>query len=316
MKITKYKLISRLYRIANKFKRQYYKKIFNFDNEVEPIIDNSTGCSIIIFSKDRAMQLHVLLSSYYEKVINPVKIYILYTYSSARHEKSYLDIQNIFDSKNIEFILETNFRRQLIKLLNNLGTKKMFFLVDDNIFIKNIDLKDFAKYNTKRSIPTLIKGIDATYCQTHDKYQDIPNFLNTILQDKDKKCWIWSEAKGSPDWSYPLGVVGNLFSTKEITFLTKNTYFKAPNSYEGNMQFFNKYFSKKLGICYNETIVASIPINLVNTEVNNKTTNAYSPDYLLNMWEQGYQIDYKKLYNIPLNNLLRLKKLEFITRKN
>ena len=63
-------------------------------------------CEGIVFSKDRAMQLHGLLSSYFAQVKNPVKLYILYTTSHARHAESYKELERLFADKKIVFITE------------------------------------------------------------------------------------------------------------------------------------------------------------------------------------------------------------------
>ena len=40
----------------------------------------------VVFSRDRPMQLHALLSSYFEKAKNPAPVHMLYSASSARFE--------------------------------------------------------------------------------------------------------------------------------------------------------------------------------------------------------------------------------------
>lgn|GEM_PF-6805731 len=49
----------------------------------------------IVFSKDRALQLHALLSSYSEKVTSPAPLYILYHTSTPRHQKAYAELMEI-----------------------------------------------------------------------------------------------------------------------------------------------------------------------------------------------------------------------------
>ena len=50
----------------------------------------------IVFSKDRALQLHALLCSYSEKVATPVPLRILYCVSTPEHQKAYDEIMEIF----------------------------------------------------------------------------------------------------------------------------------------------------------------------------------------------------------------------------
>jgi hypothetical protein len=58
-------------------------------------------CAGIVFSKDRAMQLHALLSSDFSYVKNPLPLYILYTFSNERHARSYEELKSIFGSKEV-----------------------------------------------------------------------------------------------------------------------------------------------------------------------------------------------------------------------
>ncbi|MCH5719965.1 hypothetical protein [Niabella hibiscisoli] len=53
----------------------------------------------IVFSKDRAMQLHAFIMSYLEQVRNFGKLVVLYKASTVDHQQSYIDLQHIFSSK-------------------------------------------------------------------------------------------------------------------------------------------------------------------------------------------------------------------------
>ncbi|MCK4241840.1 MAG: hypothetical protein KAX30_09480, partial [Candidatus Atribacteria bacterium] len=88
----------------------------------------------IVFSKDRALQLHALISSYLEKVASPVPIHILYHTSTPSHQKAYEEVVEIFPNNNISFTKQdsdNSFRNNLISLLKSVHSEKIFFLVDD-----------------------------------------------------------------------------------------------------------------------------------------------------------------------------------------
>ena len=104
----------------------------------DPMVNCSGTAEGIIFSMDRALQLHALLSTYFEKVKNPVPIFILWRASSGQHKSAYDEVFSLFATRNIYSIYQKNqasFKDQLLAILANIKAEKVFFLVDDIIFI-------------------------------------------------------------------------------------------------------------------------------------------------------------------------------------
>src|SRR3990170_8948370 len=123
----------------------------------------------IIFSKDRALQLHALLASYFEKVSPTPSVHILYQTSTLSHQKAYEDVIALFTGDHTSFIRQKSyhsFREDLLHLLRSLQSEKIFFLVDDDLFIEDVDMENFAKYNTDKFVPTLRMGVNLSECFT------------------------------------------------------------------------------------------------------------------------------------------------------
>ena len=250
----------------------------------------------IMFSKDRALQLHALLSSYFEKISLPPPVHILYQTSTDAHQKAYDDVKALFASTHAGFIKQSSdfsFREDIIKLLRSIQAEKIFFLVDDVVFIEDVDMDDFAKFSTDEFVPTLRLGANLSECFTQQKQQPLPSFLPHLTADRDKVVWKWDQ--GAYDWGYPLSLDGHLFSTREISVMTDFIDFKAPNSYESNLQRFNWLFLPRLGIGYQKSKVVNVACNKVQTENDNICGDVHQ-DYLLEQWHRGFQMDYLKLY--------------------
>jgi|GEM_PF-641661 len=261
------------------------------------IIDNEMSCEAICFSKDRVMQLHALLMSYYKYVKNPVKLTVLYTFSNERHQATYDSLIKLFVGYNICFVKEKDFKNDLESLLNSIEAKKCFFMTDDALFIDDVDLADFIKYNPSEAIPCLTKGLDLTYCFTYDWQQALPRFIYNSEVALNQKCWNWGEVpETSPDWAYPLSLDATLFEKTEVEIIIKNTLYKAPNTLESNMQFYLELFNYRKGICFDKVKYVNVPCNLVQTEIPNKTTGEYDIEFLLEKWEQGYRIHFEEYY--------------------
>jgi hypothetical protein len=295
-----------------------YKKIANtllaIIQKKEPeIIDNKTSCEIVCFSKDRAIQLHALLSSYYDYIKNPVKIHVLYTCSSKNHKKSYEELISIFKEHSIEFIFEKDFKDDLNNILDLIKTSKIFFMTDDAVFIDEFDMNDFTRYNPLVAIPSLTKGLDLTYCFSYSQNQDLPQFINDTKIGNGMKCWIWSDAVNSPDWSYPLSVDGTLYDKIEIQELIRNTGFKAPNSLEWGLQVYIDLFRDRKGICFDKVKYINIPCNIVQNECDNKFTGTYDPEFLLQQWESGNRIRYEEFLGQDCK-IVQQAKFNFVKR--
>ncbi len=251
----------------------------------------------IVFSKDRAFQLHALLSSCTEMVTPGIPIHVLYHTSAHTHRQAYDEVIKIFlDNSNISFTKQhsdTSFRHDLMLLLRSVESENIFFLVDDVVFIEEFDIKDFSQFNTDTFVPTLRMGLNLTDCYTLREKQPLPVFTPGIIKDKDKITWHWH--RGSCDWAYPVSLDGHLFSTREITTMIQSIDFSAPNTLEDRLQKFRRFFLSRMGVGYKKSKIVNIPCNKVQTENKNLCGDIHQ-DYLLEQWNRGLQMDYRSLY--------------------
>jgi hypothetical protein len=262
----------------------------------------------IVFSKDRSMQLHAFLLSYTEKVCNRGRMYILYKCSDERHKKSYNELKADFTNENFIFIEETNFRSQLIEILDNSNAGKVIFYVDDMIFTHKIDYKELEKIDTNRYTLALSRGKDMNYSIVLQKPLVQPPFTeigNNLLQ------FNWDYLEEFSDWTYPLGVSGYMYGKVEVSFICKTIDFKAPNSLESAMQLYLVYFKNRLGLCPESATSVCVHANLVQNEFTNPILGTFSIDELLNLWEKGKRIDVQEFYEKPMN-ITQVQKYTFV----
>lgn len=261
-------------------------------------LDNpNTGIMSIVFSKDRTMQLHAFLASYFENVANYSSMIVLYKASSKAHLDSYQELMKLFEDKPVIFIEEKNFRNQLIQAIEEIKEGKICFYVDDMIFTHKFDYDLLKQVNPYKTIIALSRGRDMTYSAVLSKSLSLPELthLNNGLLE-----FAWNDIKEYSDWSYPLGVSGYMFAKKEILSIFKTISFKAPNSLEMSMQQFKPVFSRRLGLCTENAISVCVHANLTQTEGSNPVLGNFSIEELLDRWNRGYQIEYWKFYNKPL----------------
>lgn len=264
----------------------------------------------VVFSKDRAMQLDCFLASYFENVENPSPIKVLYYASNDSHNKSYIDLINLYAKYPVGFIMETDFKLNLITLLENTNQDKIIFFVDDMIFTHKINYNLIKDIDPLKNILCLSRGKDLKYSIVLEKKIKTPDFS---IFPGDLFHFFWNEINEFSEWTYPIGVSGYMFSRLEIIALIKAIQFKAPNSLENNLQAFIPYFNYRGGLCFEKVIAPCVHTNLTQTEGHNNILGHYSLEELLTMWNQNKRINYNEFKGLDVSEA-EMKKYNFIDR--
>lgn len=270
-------------------KSNYYRKVMieraKFKKEEK--IDS------IVFSKDRAIQLHAFLISYIQQVQDYGTIFILYKTSDERHKKSYEELKTIFNSEKFVFIEETEFRKQLIAILSQSKANTIGLYVDDMIFLQTVNYTDILKVNTFENVVTLSRGKEMDYSVVLQRKIDLPTFANL---ENEMLSFSWNQYNYLSDWTYPLGVSGYFYGRDELLIMFSDQSYKAPNSLESSMQFYKEFFINRKGVCYSSISCCCIHANIVQTECINPTLGVFSIEDLLNKWNEGMKIDVSQFY--------------------
>ena len=263
----------------------------------------------IVFSKDRPMQLDALLRSYRLMARNPAELHVIYSTSTPDYSSAYRDLAAWHTGQGVRFSQETDlggFAVGLARLLHEVPTRTVFFLVDDILFIRPLDMAAFASLATPSIIPSLRLGRNIVRSFTRGVRQMRPHFkritaglpamaegLNPFSED----LWAWRWRSGVIDWNYPYSVDGNIFVTDEIRDLVAHTVYEAPNSLEAALHALFREEREFWGICYGHSRIVNSPINRVQNEVANLHGRHHQDD-LLGQWIQGLRWDISGLENV------------------
>lgn len=251
---------------------------------------------IIIFSKNRACQLHSLLRSIKDNLqIGYYSCYILYKFTDELSEQCYHHLRNQEIINNITWVPEINFREDLIKLLLQLQRKDndslIMFLVDDNVI--------FRKFQEK-----YILGIFTDdHCFISTRLSRNHDYLPPIFIKQEQYLeWYWDIDLSK--WNYPFSVDGNIHRTRVINQHIIKLNFKAPNSLESALTFYFKespeLFPK--GLAPLEEKVFNNPLNKVQTEGHTWHGRSMTVDDLNKAYLKGYIINNNILYkSMPTN---------------
>jgi hypothetical protein len=251
---------------------------------------------VVIFSKDRAMQLDLLLRSIHDNAAEIKSIYILYKATTPAFKKAYNKLKEYHKHSLIkEWIEEVDFFRDFLRLIQRYHNYYFLALADDDVVIRPKCLDIITKrIENKVACASLRLHIGIKYCYTQNIYISLPEFIekNVIIR------WDWTKVDRRSEWGYPCNITGQIMKTSDLMSIINGRLFKAPNSLEGVLSYHRKKFAPEM-IAYTEAMVVNVPINQVQTEVNLKAGRKIRYDIgdLNYKFLQGERIDPIPLYN-------------------
>jgi glycosyltransferase involved in cell wall biosynthesis len=253
--------------------------------------DEKDNLAILIFSKDRAMQLEANLESLvlHCSEVKETKTFVLYKATEEVYRRQYDVVRRGFGFAT--FVVEENFRQQVIDIIGN--CEHILFLVDDDIFVGNFHLRDILKslsFNPDAIGFSLRLGKNTTYCYMKRTAQALPSFV-AISDNIFKYDWRYAEH----DFGYPLEVASSVYRSADILPLISKIDFGKPNMLEGMMAGNAGLYSdaRPALLCYGQSVVFCHPINLVQDVSENRVGNnhGYSVEELARMFDDGLRID-------------------------
>lgn len=242
--------------------------------------------NVVIFSKNRAMQLDCLLASIYTNFNHFGKISVLYK-ADMGFTGGYSKLIDKY--KEVNWVAEKYFIVDTKRIIRT-SLKYTVFLVDDIIF--------FRKENFN---PEILKSLDRACCVSLRlglKYK--PEIEHEILLD-DYILFDW--VKQPKNFGYPFSVDGHIFQTEMISKLISDKRFINPNQVETNLQGCKNMISKFM-IAPMQAVCFSNILNRVS-DTSNCTYGEkfhFKTSWLENKYMEGHLIDFENMDYSGVNN--------------
>jgi hypothetical protein len=248
----------------------------------------------VVFSRDRALQLHALLQGWATNASGEADLVVLWTASDAEHESSYRELSNLWAGR-VRFRREADFRADLLGEVESSRSTHLFFLTDDAMVLRPFEISLCLLPDPHRSVFSLTHGRALDWCFVARRPQRVPP-LSEI--DSERLAWNWKDGEEGTDWSYPLSVDGKFFSRQEMSLLLSRLPFRNPNTLEMALQIFLPIFARRKGVCFQDPVLVNVPCNTVQTECTNFDTGAHGVGELLLRWKAGDRIRCEDFANL------------------
>jgi hypothetical protein len=263
----------------------------------------------VIFSRDRALQLHALLEGWAACVRGPAELVVLWTASDPDHEASYRELSALWEGR-ARFLRETSFREDLLDEIGSTPATHLFFLTDDAMVLNPFDLSSCLLPDPTRAVFSLTHGRGLDWCFVARKPQGIPALSDAR---NGRLSWVWKDGDPGTDWSLPLSVDGKFLSRREVALLLSRLPFRNPNTLEMALQVFHPLFARRNGVCFGHPALVNVPCNTVQTECVNPDTGLHGVRDLLFRWRAGERIRWEAFLGLSPREA-ETKNFEFVTR--
>ena len=255
--------------------------------------------NVIIFSKDRAMQLDLLLQSILLNFnVQDYKLNILYKASNDEYNRGYNMIRDLYPQ--FTYKKEENFKEDLLSLFND--SEYTTFLTDDDIIYQKFELNKDELNNiftiTSCICFSLRLGLNTNICYTqqklnklekydkHEFFHDI-NLIESIIS--------WKVNNSTNDYAYPMSVDGHIFKTEIIKNFCEILDYTNPNLFEAMLSNFAK--SEMIVSSYENSKLVNSPINRVQQVFQNLSgiKYSYTSEDLNEMYLDGVTFNFLKM---------------------
>lgn len=229
----------------------------------------------IVFSKDRAAQLDLLLTSIYESSLVFDPVYVVWVASDVVFREGYERCQA--DHLNVVFVHEVNFREDTLALLEGRG--KVCFFTDDDVVFGGVDdtAEKVLDDNPYVLAFSLRLGLNTTYCYPLDQQQTPP----FAVDHSSHLLWEWEDAEG--DFAYPMSLDGHVLRVFDVVGLIADSDFQSPNHLEDILarRVREMRYGRHLLASYHHSRLVGVPAN----RVQNTHPNRHAVSKLYPLWE-------------------------------
>lgn len=218
--------------------------------------------NLVVFSKDRAAQLDLLLRSVkrYVRRFDEASLVVLWKASDAGFARGYELVRRLHP--DVRFVAETGFRAQTLELVDP-ARELTAFLVDDDVFREpfSLDAEPVRLLRAREEIlaVSLRMGPQLDRCYSEDRETPPPPL-------DAQRAWDWRGEAG--DWGYPMSLDGNVFRTAQLLPLLHAIDFFDPNSLEARLA--ERPLAAPRMVCFERSRLLNVPANRVQDTCPNR----------------------------------------------
>jgi hypothetical protein len=224
----------------------------------------------VVFSKDRAAQLHLALHSIRKNFSSLGDITVLYTATTSDFEDGYKIAQGYFPAaERVNWVKQDDFQKDTLRIVEN-SQEYICFFTDDDIMYRSVETSVESITNLFEKQPkiftlslrlggnTYVQNIwTGQPCQLPEKTAVINEYV----------IWKWGDMSPWGNFGYPFSVDGHIFRSADVLKIISQYEFETPNALEGRGMAFLEDM-QHLMASYTHSCLVNTPLNIVGSSEN------------------------------------------------
>jgi hypothetical protein len=249
-----------------------------------------TSC-VVVFSKDRALQLDGTLRSFdrYARNTRGWERLVLYADSTPRHAGQYLRLARELPAWR--FVRERSFQEEVLRVVD--GKDLVLWVVDDTLFVRTFDLAALSAHLLAQpTVAGVSLRLGSNTTHSHGAKALLPPMERL---DEDARKYEWRSAEG--EFAYPFEVSSSIYRTADLLPALSSGQYGNPSMLEGVLAQLAASTPCQDLICLEQSAAFSAPLNRVQTTYANEhgKTHPY-PAWMLAAWfDEGFRIEVARL---------------------
>lgn len=249
--------------------------------------------NLLIWSKDRACQLDLLLRSMEKHARGLFRPTVIYTYSSGFYKAGYSKLQK--EDYDITWIYENNLQHQTRDYINS-AEGHICFSTDDQVFhskvckclLDHLPKADNEVFSLRLGLNTLVQD-----CHAGTYQKPLYNFV----QENDKIIsWNSNEYHPFDNYGYPLALDTHIFTAHKVQELISYFDFKSTNELESKMQQYTQTINRISS--FKNSVSVNIPMNNMSSVTRSGEKHPFDLQFLNAQYLEGKQIDLEDIEQV------------------
>jgi hypothetical protein len=268
----------------------------------------------LIWSKDRAMQLDLLLRSQLECFPGVNATEIVYATSTPDFECGYKKLIEKWQNKDISFRKQGVFKDNVLDVLSCFQSTLVLGNSDDNVFISEIPDKNYALDENTAAL-SLRLNPNVNFCHPANLPLQPPVFgpNSTFMFQYGERIyeWDWTTCDPRGCWGYPHPCDSNLYRLDDWIELLQGGAFHNPCSMELWMNR-NRPSNKPKMQCFSKTKLVSVSNNRIDQGGSNNPHGDETQETLNAKWLDDWVIDYGLFRDLQVSQCHIVKPYTFV----
>mgnify|MGYP003338137530 CR=1 FL=1 len=240
---------------------------------------------ILIWSKDRAGQLDILINSIIECSTFTPTIDVIYRTSCESYYTAYQLLKSYHNSKYINYIEESSFR---VDTLNSIYESDTVCLcTDDSVFFDKFD--DQSNLANLHSCFSYRLGFNTTVQDIHNR--TVQPALIRYSDNGETISWKWTEYNQFNNYGYPFGLDGHLYNSERLFSIIEYLEFNSTNELETQL-FYQKNKIPETIASYKTSKLVNVPVNSITGVTRAGEIHSHNQEQINELFLKGNRFKY------------------------